>query len=345
MLDRRLRDRYSRQTIFPGIGEGGQAKLVKSTAVLVGCGALGCNIAGLLVRAGVNLRIVDRDFPELHNLQRQVLFDEADVRDRVPKAIAAQRRLTQVNSTVKIEAIVADVNFSNVERLCQGADVILDGLDNFETRLLVNDVALKHGISFIYGSAIGSTGMMMTVLPGKTACYRCIRPVLPDPTRVPTCETAGVVGTVPAIVGALQATEAIKLLVGAETSRGILMLDVWQGTFERVAVNPRTDCPACHRRYEYLEKRFVVKATSLCGQSRSVQVVDTRVGGVALDKLAAALKGRNFHREDHLVSYNVGEHEITVFTDGRAIIRGSQDEATALEFYEKQVAPLLKRQG
>ena len=177
MLDRRLRNRYSRQTVFPAIGETGQDKLCSSRAVIIGCGALGSNIAMLLARAGVGkLRIIDRDFVEEHNLHRQVLFTEEDVKQQIPKAIAAQRALSKANSTITIEGIVSDVNSTNVESFCRDADVILDGLDNLETRYLVNDVAMKQRIPWVYGGALGSNGMTMTIIPGKTACLRCAIP-------------------------------------------------------------------------------------------------------------------------------------------------------------------------
>jgi adenylyltransferase/sulfurtransferase len=179
-LERGLRDRYSRQTMLQNIGDEGQAKLIRGRVVIIGCGALGSNIATLLVRAGIgHVRIIDRDFIEYHNLQRQVLFDEEDIKAGLPKAIAAQRHLEKINSSVEIEGIAADVNYTNVEELCSGADVILDGLDNAETRFLINDVALKLGIPWVYGGAIVTTGMTMTIIPGQTPCFRCIKPVLP----------------------------------------------------------------------------------------------------------------------------------------------------------------------
>ncbi|MFH1650544.1 MAG: ThiF family adenylyltransferase [Chloroflexota bacterium] len=340
MLDRNLRDRYSRQTIFPGIGEVGQAKLLRSRAVVIGCGALGGNIAGALVRAGVgNVSIVDRDFIEYHNLARQVLFDEEDIREGLPKAVAAARHLARVNSTVKVEGIVADVNFSNVEKLCAGADVILDGLDNVETRFLLNDVALKHKIPWVYGGAIGASGMTMTVVPGRPPCFRCLHPITAAPENAPTCETAGVVGTAPAVIGALQATEALKILVGAaELNRSIIVLDVWRDTFERIRVAPREDCPTCGGRYEFLEKRFTTRVTPLCGQSRAVQVVDTTVGRVDLAGLAAGLReARNTQSTDYQLRFEVDEVEITVFPDGRAIIRNTLDADRAQDLYRQYV--------
>jgi len=223
--------------MFPAIGEEGQVKLSNGNVVIIGCGALGTNIATFLVRAGIGkVRIVDRDFIEYHNLQRQILFDEEDIKAGLPKAIAAERHLRKVNSSVEIEGIVADANYTNIERFCSSADVILDGLDNFETRLLINDVALKHKIPWVYGGAIASNGMTMTIIPGETPCLRCVSPVLPDPGTIPTCETAGIVGTVPAVIGALQATEAIKILVGDEINRELITVDIWKGTFHHLKV-------------------------------------------------------------------------------------------------------------
>jgi len=343
MIDRSLRDRYSRQTRFPGIGEEGQAKLGHSSVVIIGCGALGSNIATFLVRAGVGkIKIVDRDFIEYHNLQRQILFDEDDIRAQLPKAIAAERHLRKVNSSVEIQGIVADANYTNIESFCRGTDVILDGLDNAETRFLINDVSLKHKTPWIYGGAIASGGMTMTIIPGETPCFRCISPSLPNPETTPTCETAGIVGTIPAVIGSLQATEAMKIIVGAEEiNRGIIMVDVWQGTFDRLKIKPHEDCPACHGKYEFLEGRFVIKTTSLCGQSRAVQVVNTRVRDIALDELAARLKEvGDMSQNEYMLRFTADDHEIIVFPDGRAIIKNTIDESLAKEIYAKYIGNL-----
>ena len=210
-------DRYSRQTLFEGIGEEGQRRLGTSCAVIIGCGALGTIIATSLVRAGVGkVRIIDRDFIEYHNLQRQVLFDEDDIQNGLPKAIAAERHLKKVNSSIDIQGIVADVNYTNIERFTRDANIILDGLDNFETRLLINDVSLKHKIPWVYGGAISSLGITMTVIPHETPCFRCI---FSNPTRrgpILTCDTAGVISPAPFIIGSLQTVEALKILAGAE---------------------------------------------------------------------------------------------------------------------------------
>ncbi len=342
MIDRHLRNRYSRQTILPAIGEAGQIKLGNGNVVIIGCGALGSHIATLLVRAGVGkVRIVDRDFIEYHNLQRQVLFDEEDIKAGLPKAIAAERHLRKINSSVEAEGIVADANYTNMEKFCSGADVILDGLDNFETRLLINDVALKHRIPWVYGGAIASNGMTMTVIPGETACFRCVFPTLPDVGTTPTCETAGIVGTVPAVIGALQATEAIKILVGAEPNRELTMIDVWKGTFHHFRPAPRKDCPACHGKYEFLEGRFVIKTTSLCGQSRAVQVVNTEVTKIDLNELAARLRSAgDVSHNEFMLHFSIGDNEIIVFPDGRAIIKNTVDESLAKELYDKYIGNL-----
>ncbi len=340
MLDRQLRDRYSRQTVLPAIGEEGQAKLVNSRAVIIGCGALGGNIATLLVRAGVGkVRIVDRDFIEYHNLQRQVLFNEDDIKAQLPKAIAAERHLRKVNSLVEVEGIVGDVNYTNIEKFCADADVILDGLDNIETRYLINDAALKQGIPWVYGGAIATYGMTMTIIPGKTPCLRCMHFAPPDSGVVLTCETAGVLGTVPAVVGSLQATEAIKILVGVkEMKKGLLVVDFWERTFHQLEIKPREDCPACHGHYEFLEKKFDIKTTSLCGQSRAVQVLDTRVKKIALSKLAARLrKLGDVDYNEFMLRFTINRHEMIIFPDGRAIIKNTTDESLAKELYAKYV--------
>ncbi len=338
-----LRNRYSRQTMFPGIGDAGQAKLNRSCAVIIGCGALGSNIATFLARAGVGkIRVVDRDFIEYHNLQRQTLFDEDDIKDQLPKAVAAERHLKKVNSTIDIEGIVADVNYTNIERFCGDADVILDGLDNFECRFLINDFALKQNVPWIYGGAIGSAGMTMTIIPGKTACLRCIIPDLPDSGTLPTCETAGVLNTAPAVIGSLQATEALKILVNAEVSRGLTMVDVWKRTFDLSKTECRPDCPTCHGQYDFLEKTFAIQVTSLCGQTRAVQVVDTSVAEISFSRLASRLRSYGDVSEDeHVLRFKIDDYEIMVFRDGRAIIKNTIDESLAKELYDKYIKQLM----
>lgn len=334
-----MTDRYSRQVLFSGIGAGGQKKLAASYAAVVGCGALGTVIATSLVRAGVGrVRIIDRDFIEHHNLQRQVLFDEDDIREGLPKAVAAERHLRKVNSSVTIEGIVADVNFTNIEELVSGANVILDGLDNFEARFLINDVSLKHRIPWVYGGAISASGMTMNILPGDSACFRCLCPDLPAPGELPTCDTAGILGPAPFVIGSLQSAEALKILVGAkEISRELTAVDVWTGSFERLLIPRREDCPACHGRYEFLEGRSRVRTASLCGQ-HAVQVLAAQATKLSFKELAARLRSvGQVTYNDFMLHFSVDGHEMIIFPDGRAIVKNTHDESVARSLYTKYV--------
>jgi len=331
--------RYSRQVLFRGIGEEGQRKLGNSCAVIIGCGALGTIIATSLVRAGVGkVRIIDRDFIEYHNLQRQVLFDEEDIRNQLPKAIAAERHLKKVNSSVEIEGIVADVNYTNIERFVHDADIILDGLDNFETRGLINDVSLKHKIPWIYGGAVSSSGMTMNIIPGQTPCLRCVHPQVPSGARMLTCETAGVISPAPFIIGSLQSAEAIKILVGAEEiNRQLIVIDVWRGKFSRFEIGRRADCLTCQGEYEFLEARFGTRASSLCGQN-AVQVINPEVKEISFERLATHLRpiGEVSYNE-FMLRFGVDNHEMVIFPDGRAIVKNTNDESLARGLYAKYI--------
>ncbi len=333
-------DRYSRQVVLPIIGQEGQKKLQQSTVLVVGCGALGTVTATCLVRAGVGrVRIVDRDFIEYHNLQRQVLFDEEDVRAQVPKAKAAERHLRKVNSSVEVEGIVEDVNYTNVQRLIQGADLIMDGLDNLETRYLINDAALKHGIPWVYGAAIATSGMVMNILPGETPCLRCVFPVLPEPGTILTCDTAGVISSAPFIVGSLQFTEAIKMLIGAreQLNRGMTILDVWDGTFRRIDAEPFEKCPSCKGKYDFLEAEASTKTTSLCGQN-AVQVLNLKAGILSFPEMARRLDPLgSVSYNDFMLRFTADGREVVVFPDGRAIVKGVSDEAIARGIYAKYI--------
>ena len=330
--------RYSRQTLFPEIGEEGQRKLGGSSVVIIGCGALGTVIATSLVRAGVGkVKIIDRDFIEYHNLQRQVLFDEEDIKNQLPKAIAAERHLKKVNSSIEIEGIVADVNYTNIERLVAGADLILDGLDNFETRLLINDVSLKHGIPWVYGGAIAASGMTMNIIPGETPCFRCLYGSSGRGITL-TCDTAGVISPAPFIIASLQTAEAMKILVGSkEVNRDLIMIDVWRGQLSRLEVSRHADCPACGGEYEFLEARSGTRTTSLCGQN-AVQVLNPEIASVSLEGLAARLKplGEVSYNE-FMLRFTVDSHEMVVFPDGRAIVKNTNDEALARGLYAKYI--------
>ena len=275
---------------------------------------------------------------EYHNLQRQVLFDEDDIQNQLPKAIAAERHLRKINSSIEVKGIVADVNYTNVERLAANADIILDGLDNFETRGLINDVSLKHKIPWIYGGVISTFGMTMNVIPGRTPCLRCVRLDTAGETRALTCETAGVLNAVPFIIGSLQSAEAIKILVGSESiNQDLISMDVWEGKFNRFRVGSRADCPACQGKFEFLDAKFGVKTTLLCGQ-QSVQVINPNVSQLSFDRLARDLNpiGRVTYNE-FMLRFLVDKHEMVVFPDGRAIVKNTNDESLARGLYAKYI--------
>lgn len=332
-------DRYSKQILFEGIGKEGQRRLGDSSVVVIGCGALGTMIATTLVRAGVGkVRIIDRDFIEYHNLQRQVLFDEDDIKNQLPKAVAAERHLRKINSSVEVEGIVADVNYTNIERFIQDADLILDGLDNLETRYLINDAALKHRIPWIYGGATSSFGMTMNIVPCETPCLRCLYPNNNIGGMAHTCDTVGVIGPAPFIVGSLQSTEAMKILVGDKNiNRDVIYIDVWEGIFKRFSITSRKDCPSCQGKFEFLETRFGAKAASLCGQN-AIQIINPEVKSISLEKLAAHLKSvGEVSYSEFLLRFKVDNHEMVIFPDGRAIIKNTTDESLARGLYAKYI--------
>jgi adenylyltransferase/sulfurtransferase len=337
-------DRYSRQIRFPGLGEEGQRRLLRSRVTLCGCGALGTVLANALVRAGIgHLRLVDRDFVETSNLQRQVLFDERDVIDNLPKAEAAARKLRAINSSVTIQPVVADIDRTNILELVGDADLILDGTDNFEIRYLINDAAVKLNKPWVYGGCIGSHGQTMTILPGKTPCLRCVFEAAPAPGEAATCETAGVLGPIVNIIASLQATEAIKILAGKldAVNRELIYLDVWDNVERRIKVAPllgKVDCPCCgRRRFEWLEGEHGSQTTSLCGRN-AVQVSHRTAGKLDFGTLAASLATMgqvSFNR--FLLKFNVDSYEFTVFPDGRAIIKGTSDTERARTLYAKYI--------
>jgi molybdopterin-synthase adenylyltransferase len=330
-------NRYSRQTIFHAIGEEGQRKLKGSLAVIIGCGALGTVIASTLVRAGVGrVRIIDRDFIEYHNLQRQILFDEEDIRNNLPKAVAAERHLRKINSEIQVEGIVSDVNYTNIERLVSGADLILDGLDNYETRLLINDTSLKLNIPWVYGGAIGSSGMTMTFIPHETACYRCLVGGYSPGAHSLTCDTAGVLAPAPGIIAALQSTEAIKILTGSKKiNRDLIVIDAWEDEFRTLKINPRPDCPACRGKYEFLDGKGGTKTASLCGQN-AVQVLAGLPGKIEFAALAKRLSPvGQVDYNAFMLNFKADGQEMLVFPDGRAIVKNTCDEAFARSLYTR----------
>src|SRR5437660_1466326 len=337
-------ERYSRQMRFFGIGEAGQRKLVESHVTLCGCGALGTVLANILVRAGVgHLRLIDRDFIETHNLQRQVLFDEHDVAENLPKAEAAARKLDAINSQVHVEPVVTDIDRTNIESLCKDADLILDGTDNFEVRYLINDIAVKLKKPWVYGGSIGSHGQTMTILPGQTPCLRCVFEAAPAPGEAGTCETAGVLGPIVSIVASFQAAEAFKILTGQfdRINRDLIYIDVWENITRRIKVAPllgKVDCPCCgRRRFEWLDGEQGSHTTSLCGRN-AVQVTHrmaTRLDFEALARHLETLGEVSYNR--FLLKFNAAGHEFTVFPDGRAIIKGTADVDKARTLYAKYI--------
>jgi molybdopterin-synthase adenylyltransferase len=339
-------ERYSKQVLFAEIGEAGQRRLLGSRAVLCGCGALGTVLAETLVRAGVGcLRIVDRDFVELSNLQRQILFDEHDVAERLPKAVAAAEKLRRINSSVTIEPVVADVDHTNVLRLVQGMDLILDGSDNFELRFLINDASLETGVPWIYAGVIGSHGQVMPIFPNESACLRCLIDRLPEPGTTETCDTAGVIGPAVQVIASLEAVDALKILSGRpeQVSRTLTYVDVWEGTFRRLNLGDlreRADCPACKQGdRSWLSGQQGSQTSVLCGRN-AVQVSPPQRGSLAFEVLADKLKETgDVHFNAYLLRlapYNTS-YELTVFRDGRAIIKGTEDLGIARAVYSRYI--------
>lgn len=333
--------RYIRQTIFASLGEAGQQRLLAARVVLVGCGATGTVIANHLVRAGVGgLRIVDRDYIELNNLQRQLLFDEDDIEAGLPKAVAAANKLRRINSTVAVVPVVADIHAGNIVQLVQDADLIMDGTDNFETRYLLNDVAVKLGKPWIYTGVIGSYGTTMTILPGETACLRCYMGDMPAPGTTPTCDTAGVLGPSVAVLASIAAGEALKLLGGfGDLNRGMIHYDLWDNTFEVFDLGgPQLTCPACgQHNFEFLAATRGTQTLTLCGR-QAVQVSVSGDSALNLRRLAEALRPLGTVRyNDYLLKAEIEGHSLTVFPDARAIIGGTDDPDVARTLYARYI--------
>lgn len=335
-----MNERYSRQVLFREIGKRGQQKLLDSRILLVGCGALGAAHAETLARAGVGkLRIVDRDFVEFTNLQRQTLYSEQDAADRLPKAVAAKNRIAAINSEIEVEAIVADVNYSNIENLIKDCDLVLDGTDNFQVRYLVNDACVKHAQIWIYGAAVSSYGTTMTIIPGETPCLRCIFEEIPDAGSSPTCDTAGVIMPIIASISAVQVTEALKILSGNRDSlhRSLIQIDIWQNDTRKIKLSgPVPECKTCgQRNFEFLDAETQEFNAVLCGRD-AVQIMPPKPTELDLAALAEKLRGiAGVKQNEYLVRFTAGENEITVFRDARAIIKGTDDVAVARSLYAK----------
>ena len=338
-------DRYSRQTLFGPIGKEGQRRLQDASVVIIGCGALGTGLANNLCRAGIgHILIVDRDYIELNNLQRQILFDEDDVAHHVPKAIAAADRLQHVNSDISVKALVEDVNVDNIEQLVLEHDLILDATDNFETRYLINDACVKHQRPWIYSGVISAYGTTMNILPGDTACLRCVFPDMPLPGTTATCDTVGVLNGIVGVITGIASTEAIKMLLkSAQTSRSIFTMDLWENTTDRIELPRQPDCPTCgQHQYEFLDALSTTNSISLCGrnafQIRGYTGTDKQKHRLDFPNLAERLAGiGEVHYNDHLLRFNVDSYELTVFPDARVIIKGTDNEQIARSIYARYI--------
>ncbi len=333
----RNQERYSRQILFAPIGQAGQEILLNSSVTIVGCGALGSFHTALLARAGVGrIRIIDRDYVEPSNLQRQMLFEHADAEAALPKAMAAARAIERINPDLGFTTHITDLNPSNIEELLAGTHLVLDGTDNFETRYLINDYCVRESIPWIYGAAVGSYGITMPIIPGTTACLRCIYPNAPTGAQA-TCETDGVLGAITSTIGALQAGDAMRWLVSGSVEPRITTVDVWKGQVRQIAQPPRDpNCPTCGQRsFEYLNgsRRAPV---SLCGRN-AVQIHGS-LPSLSLEQLAVCLREIAPVRvNEFALRFFPDPYEMTIFADGRAIIKGTTDIAVARSLYAKYV--------
>jgi molybdopterin/thiamine biosynthesis adenylyltransferase len=326
--------------LFAPLGPEGQERLSQSSAVLVGCGAIGAATANLLVRAGIGrLRVIDRDFVETSNLQRQTLFDEVDARETLPKAVAAEKKLRAINSDVQVEGIVADINSRNVAEMLSGFPLILDGTDNFETRFLVNEFAVKTQTPWIYAAAVASYGLTLTILPGQTACLACLAESSSGTGLEETCDTIGVLGPVVNLISSLQVAEAIKLLSGCHSAlhRRLLSCDVWSGRMQSVKPERNPDCPVCARHeFAHLAGQAQPHIT-MCGRD-SVQIHERR-RVLDLNALQQRLQVTipDVRQNGFLLRFQVPPYEMTVFSDGRAILKGTKDPTIARSLYAKYI--------
>ncbi len=329
-------ERYSRQILFPPIGEIGQERIIGATVAIAGCGALGSFQAEALARSGVGrLRLIDRDYVDASNLQRQWLYSEADAENETPKAVAAANRLAQINRNVLVEILVTDLTPSNAEELLSDCDLILDGTDNFETRYLLNDISAKHRIPWIYGAAVAGHGLVLPVLPGRGPCLACVYPAPPAGSH-DTCETGGVLSAITASVAARQTALALRILIGDEFEPALESIDVWNGKSKRVAVQRDELCRVCGlRKFDYLEG-LKQKPVSLCGRN----AVQLHENARPLDLVALAQRLRSVGAvrvNDFALRLHLPKYELTVFMDGRAIVKGTTDVGVARSVYAQYI--------
>lgn len=333
-------ERYEKQILFHEIGLEGQMKLLNKKVVIIGCGALGTVISNNLVRSGVGfIKLIDRDYIEISNLQRQNLFDEDDIINNLPKAVAAANKLKRINSSIIIESILTDVNSKNIESLCEGMDVIMDATDNLQTRYLINDISIKLNIPWIYGGAIGSTGMIHTIIPHETPCLRCMFPEIPPIGSTDTCDTVGVLNSITSIVASIQSTEAIKLLVDKKDAiiKGLQYIDIWANEFETIDLNINSNCVACgEKRFDFLE-RATDEAVYLCGKN-SIQINPLQKN-ISVEEIINRLKSLNIEvkRNAYFIKFTVEDVQFTLFYDGRAMLKNTSDINRAMSLYTRYV--------
>lgn len=339
-----MNTRYSRQILFAPIGRAGQEKLLQSRVAIVGMGALGTVLANHMVRAGVGfVRLIDRDFVEPSNLQRQMLYDESDAAEHLPKAMAAHAKLTRINSEVVIEPIVTDLTAYNAEQWLSDVDLVLDATDNFQVRYLINDVCVKHGIPWVYGGAVSATGTFTAIRPGETPCLRCLFPEAPNPGEMATCDTAGVIGPIIHIVASYQAAEALKMLVGADDARNpnLEHFDLWNNQHQQIKVANarRADCPACgQRQFSFLQPESQEgQAVSLCGRD-TVQISPAADAALDLDALAERLAPLGaVERNRFLLRFHADPHTLVIFPDGRVLVQGTDDISLARTLHARYI--------
>jgi adenylyltransferase/sulfurtransferase len=337
-----MNNRYFKQILLVEIGEEGQKRLGSASAVIAGCGGLGTVIASSLVRFGVGkVTIVDRDFIELDNLSRQVLFDEEDIRRGLPKAIAAAEKLRRINSEVVVEPVVADLTAENIEQLIKGTDIVLDGTDNFETRFLINDACVKLDIPWIYGGVVATYGMSFAIIPGTTPCLKCFISELPGPGSTPTCDTIGVLGTAVNMVASIEVTEALKILLGKQDAliKKLIYIDVWYGTWSLFELKKdKNKCSVCDdRQFVFLEQKKGTRLASLCGQN-AVQISPPATTGISFKDLASRLASSGeVSYNNYMLRFTIEPYEFTVFPNGRTIIKGTTDESMAKTLFSKYI--------
>jgi adenylyltransferase/sulfurtransferase len=332
-----VNDRYNRQILLKNIQEKGQKKLGESKVTIIGCGALGTTIANNLVRAGIGyIQVVDRDIIELNNLQRQNLFDEDDI--GFSKAEVIAEKLRKINSEIIIKPIADDVYYKNIESTIKNMDVILDGTDNMLIRFLINDACVKHKIPWIYGGAIESYGISMNIIPHKTPCFRCIIQDIPETGSLPTCDTVGVLNTIPAIIGSIQSTEAIKILLKKDINKGLLSYDVWSHTFNNIKIKKRIDCECCGKHnFEFLNAKKRETMISLCGKG-AIQIIPVKEVKISFEDLGKKLQklGKvDYHKL--VLRLKIPGYELNIFKNGRTIIIGTNDKKIAKSLYSKYI--------